>query len=182
MEAAVDAGTLERIADQIVVVLTAALGAPASPIARLPIVAPSEAAVLDAVNRTDMAFDRDATIDRLIVAQAARTPDAPAVSANGVTSPIARLARPRRQPWPLASNRPASARGDRVGIAVERGDRDADRRARDTARGAAYVPLDPAYPAERLRHMIADSGLRTLVVDRAASRSTRSTATLPRAT
>ncbi|WP_250465016.1 non-ribosomal peptide synthetase [Microbulbifer litoralis] len=33
--------------------------------------------------------------------------------------------------------------------------------------GAAYLPLDPAYPTERLRYMLADSGARWLVGDRA---------------
>ncbi|MFX8836665.1 AMP-binding protein, partial [Acinetobacter baumannii] len=32
--------------------------------------------------------------------------------------------------------------------------------------GGAYVPLDPAYPAARLGDMIADAGLRRVVVDR----------------
>ncbi|MFE9878784.1 amino acid adenylation domain-containing protein [Streptomyces sp. NPDC005784] len=31
--------------------------------------------------------------------------------------------------------------------------------------GAAWLPLDPAYPADRLRYMIADSGIRLLVAD-----------------
>ena len=29
--------------------------------------------------------------------------------------------------------------------------------------GAAFVPLDPAYPSERLRHMLTDSGVRVLI-------------------
>ncbi|MFD0727715.1 AMP-binding protein, partial [Lysobacter brunescens] len=32
--------------------------------------------------------------------------------------------------------------------------------------GAGYLPLDPGYPAERLRYMVADSGTRWLVGDR----------------
>ncbi|RMH66208.1 MAG: amino acid adenylation domain-containing protein [Calditrichaeota bacterium] len=32
--------------------------------------------------------------------------------------------------------------------------------------GAAYLPLDPAYPAERLRYMLADSGARLVITDR----------------
>ncbi|MEK2479516.1 amino acid adenylation domain-containing protein [Streptomyces noursei] len=31
--------------------------------------------------------------------------------------------------------------------------------------GAAYVPLDPAYPVDRLRYMVEDSGVRQVVVD-----------------
>ncbi len=29
--------------------------------------------------------------------------------------------------------------------------------------GAAYVPIDPGYPAERLRHMVADAGVRVVL-------------------
>ena len=32
--------------------------------------------------------------------------------------------------------------------------------------GAAYVPLDPSYPAERLEFMAADAGLVALVTER----------------
>src|SRR4051812_17203689 len=32
--------------------------------------------------------------------------------------------------------------------------------------GAAYVPLDPDYPAERLAFMVSDSGMRLLIADR----------------
>lgn len=35
--------------------------------------------------------------------------------------------------------------------------------------GAAYVPLDPAYPEDRLAHMIAAAGLRTVIADDASS-------------
>ncbi|MFM0492402.1 AMP-binding protein, partial [Paraburkholderia graminis] len=31
--------------------------------------------------------------------------------------------------------------------------------------GAAYVPLDPSYPAERLAHTVDDSQLRFIVTD-----------------
>ena len=33
--------------------------------------------------------------------------------------------------------------------------------------GAAYLPLDPSYPAERLRLMIEDSGAKALIEDEA---------------
>ena len=37
--------------------------------------------------------------------------------------------------------------------------------------GAAYVPLDPAYPAERLAFTLADSGASLLVTSGAADRA-----------
>ncbi|MFE9663933.1 amino acid adenylation domain-containing protein [Streptomyces sp. NPDC005955] len=36
--------------------------------------------------------------------------------------------------------------------------------------GAAYVAVDPAYPEERIRFILADSGARTVLVDEAAAR------------
>jgi non-ribosomal peptide synthetase component F len=35
--------------------------------------------------------------------------------------------------------------------------------------GGAFVPLDPAYPAERLRFMIADAGVACVVTDRSTA-------------
>ena len=35
--------------------------------------------------------------------------------------------------------------------------------------GAAYLPLDPAYPVDRLTYMLADSGVSVVVADRAAA-------------
>jgi amino acid adenylation domain-containing protein len=35
--------------------------------------------------------------------------------------------------------------------------------------GGAFVPLDPAYPQERLRDMLADAGVRRVVADRASA-------------
>ncbi|MCX8508678.1 MAG: amino acid adenylation domain-containing protein, partial [Rhodobacteraceae bacterium] len=34
-------------------------------------------------------------------------------------------------------------------------------------RGAAYVPLDPSHPAERLRYLLSDSGVSLVIVDKA---------------
>ncbi|MGW7533315.1 amino acid adenylation domain-containing protein [Amycolatopsis sp. NPDC054798] len=54
-------------------------------------------------------------------------------------------------------------RGDRVGLLLERC---ADLPVGVIGvlkAGAAYVPLDPAYPAERLRYLVADAGLATVV-------------------
>jgi amino acid adenylation domain-containing protein/non-ribosomal peptide synthase protein (TIGR01720 family) len=37
--------------------------------------------------------------------------------------------------------------------------------------GSAYLPLDPSYPEARLRHMLADSGVRWVLVDEAGDRA-----------
>ncbi|MFE2377535.1 amino acid adenylation domain-containing protein [Streptomyces sp. NPDC059398] len=53
--------------------------------------------------------------------------------------------------------------GDLVGISIPRGTDQVVAALAVTTAGAGYVPLDPGYPAALLRHMVADSGLRTLL-------------------
>ncbi|MCE7079578.1 amino acid adenylation domain-containing protein [Streptomyces sp. ST2-7A] len=53
--------------------------------------------------------------------------------------------------------------GDLVGICVPRGTDQVVAALAVTTAGAGYVPLDPGYPSALLRHMAADSGLRTLL-------------------
>ena len=159
-----DPDVLERIADQLQVLSTAGTAAPATPIADLPLLGRSERALLDSINRTDMAFDRDATVDQLVRAQAARTPDAPAVTSGDVTLTYRELLDRVAATAVLLTDTGVGPR-DRVGIALERGIDMLIAVLATNACGAAYVPLDPTYPAERLRLMVTDSGLRTVVAE-----------------
>ena len=54
-------------------------------------------------------------------------------------------------------------RGDRVGVSVPRGSGLLVALLAVWRAGAAYVPLDPAYPADRLAHMASDAAVRTTV-------------------
>ncbi len=102
--------------------------------------------------------DLDQRVDALISAQARRTPDAVAVIGGGRSLSYAELER--------SSDRVAAGlraqgvgRGALVGIHL---DRSVDMLLAVIAvmkAGGAYVPLDPEFPPDRLRHMIADSGL-----------------------
>ncbi|MFB8235003.1 amino acid adenylation domain-containing protein [Kitasatospora purpeofusca] len=56
-------------------------------------------------------------------------------------------------------------RGDLVGVLLERSHRAPAWILGVLKSGAAYVPLDPSYPAERLRFMAGDAGLAALVGD-----------------
>ena len=155
---------LGRIADQLQVLLTAGSAAPTAPITDLPLLGTSEQALLDAINRTEMEFDRDATIDQLIGEQAARTPDAPALTSDGVTLTYRQLLDQVAAMTSCLAEQGVRPR-DRVGIALERGIEMMVAVLATHACGAAYVPLDPTYPAERLRLMVTDSGLRTVVAE-----------------
>ncbi|GIG41204.1 non-ribosomal peptide synthetase [Cellulomonas phragmiteti] len=103
----------------------------------------------------------------LVAEQCARTPDAVAVSdADGADTYAGLAARCAELAHRLAGVgvRP----GDAVGVLLDRG--------RDLAvahlgilwAGAAFVPLDPAWPAARVASCTADSGLSVVVTDRLA--------------
>ena len=113
------------------------------------------------------AFDRDASIPALFAGVAAASPHAQAMAWGGERLSYAELgARANRLARHLqgAGVRP----GDRVGLSLERSPAMVTAMLATLAAGAAYVPLDPAYPAARRAFMRRDAGLAALVVARAA--------------
>ena len=103
------------------------------------------------------------TIGEMFEAQARLTPDAIAVSFAEQTLTYREL--------DLLSNRVASAvgarfagAGDVVALALPRSLELAAALLGVAKAGAAYLPLDPTYPAERLAFMLRDSGARLAIV------------------
>ncbi|QLQ34970.1 non-ribosomal peptide synthetase [Micromonospora robiginosa] len=106
-----------------------------------------------------------ATVDclhRMVAAQAARTPDSEAVRHVDTALSYRDLDR--------AANRLARVllargvgRGDRVGVCLPRTPELVVALLGVLRAGAAYVPLDPAYPAARVAFMTADSGARLVL-------------------
>ncbi|HYG65511.1 MAG TPA: amino acid adenylation domain-containing protein, partial [Thermoanaerobaculia bacterium] len=94
---------------------------------------------------------------------AERTPQATALVCAGEERTYGDLNRAaNRLAWHLL--RHGAGAGVRVGICVERSIAMIVGLLGILKTGAAYVPLDPANPAERLEYMLADSGARLLVV------------------
>ena len=95
-------------------------------------------------------FERDGTIDGVFAQRAAEVPEAIAVCGTGRSVTYAELDR--------TANRVANALiaagvrpGATVGVAFERSIRLPGTLIGISGRGAAYVPLDASYPAERLK-------------------------------
>ncbi|MCP5150475.1 MAG: amino acid adenylation domain-containing protein [Chromatiales bacterium] len=102
------------------------------------------------------------TVLDLFHAQVARAPDAVAVGAADGETTYARLADRARV---LAARLRAlgAGPGERVAVCLDRTlDLPATLLA-VMASGAAYVPLDPAFPTERIRYMLEHSGARVVV-------------------
>ncbi|MEW5929980.1 MAG: amino acid adenylation domain-containing protein [Gemmatimonadota bacterium] len=118
--------------------------------------------VVEEWNRTDAEYPAGACIHELIAAWAERTPEALAVVSGEDALTYHELdTRANR----LASQLAGLGAGPevRVGVCLERSAGMVVAMLAVLKAGAAYLPLDPAYPADRLEYMLADSGAHVLV-------------------
>jgi amino acid adenylation domain-containing protein len=113
-------------------------------------------------NDTAAEYPAGALMHQLFEAQVQQMPERTVVTAGATALSYAELdARANRMAQVLRSR--GVGRGQRVGLCVERG---ADMLAAVLGilkAGAAYVPLDPEYPEDRLRFMAGDAQLTLLV-------------------
>jgi amino acid adenylation domain-containing protein len=129
----------------------------AAALVRLPLMESEEAAqVLLRWNRTDADYPRDACVHELFEAQVERTPDATAVVDDDRSLSYAAL---NAQANRLAHHLRAVGvvPDSRVAIYLERNLEMVVAVLAVLKAGAAYVPLDPTYPVERLGYTLQDS-------------------------
>ncbi|MHC6625471.1 amino acid adenylation domain-containing protein [Streptomyces globosus] len=136
--------------------------------ARTGVLSDRERAALAAANATARDVP-EATLVSLIAEQTARTPDAPAVLFGDTTLTYAELG---RRAEALAARLRARGAGpeEYVAVAVPRSAELMVALLGVLKAGAAYLPLDLDYPAERVAYMLADSGARTVVTTPEAAR------------
>jgi amino acid adenylation domain-containing protein len=156
-------GTVERMLGHLERVLEQAVADADVRLSRLELLGPAERAlVLEAWNDTAAGYPADRCIHELFEAQAARTPGAVAVVFDDVSLTYRQLnERANRLAHHLA--RLGAGPEARVGICLERGLEMVVAMLAVLKAGAAYLPLDPGYPADRLSYMLEDSGASLLV-------------------
>lgn len=158
-----DAATVARTAGHFATLLQAAVEAPDTPVARLPWLPNTERAlILDTFNDVAMTYPDDRTLQQLITAQATATPDRIAGRHRGESLTYAALDRRSNQ---LAHHLRSLGvdRGQFVGVLDDRGLDFLVGLVGILKAGAAFIPIDPGYPADRVQHMIADSAVTTLL-------------------
>ncbi len=116
-------------------------------------------------NKTSAPYPRDRAVTQVFEAQADRSPGAVAIVSgaerityaglNGLSNQLARFLR-----------RQGIRRGERVALCLERSIEMVAAVLGVLKAGAAYVPLDPGDPPERLRLMIEDAGVAALIAHR----------------
>ena len=159
---AFDAAHAARISEQLTTLLTATRAGAEACVYELALIGPVEQALLDAMNATGIGYDVAATVDELFRAQARHTPDAPALTFAARTLTYSQLSDATNL---LARKLRAAGvrRGDRVGIALPRGIDMVVSVLATLDCGAAYLPLDPTYPDDRLDFMVDDAGIKALI-------------------
>ncbi|MFJ9469363.1 non-ribosomal peptide synthetase [Streptomyces caniferus] len=108
------------------------------------------------------AYTAEATLHELFARQAATRPDKPAVVGDDLTLTYRELDRLSDDVAARLAAHGVRA-GDRVAICLDRSPRLIVAILGALKTGAAYVPLDPTYPAERLRYTVDDVRARALV-------------------
>ncbi|HEX2643237.1 MAG TPA: condensation domain-containing protein, partial [Thermoanaerobaculia bacterium] len=160
-----DGPTLDRLLGQWAVLLEGALADPRQPLAALPLLPEAERhQTLVEWNAPAWTAAPDEPVHRRFLAEAARTPERVAVIAAGETVTYGEIA-------DRALRLAARLRGLGVGADVPVGvflPRGAGLLAAMVGvweAGGAYLPLDPAYPRERLAFMLADTGAPVVVTE-----------------
>jgi amino acid adenylation domain-containing protein len=152
-----EAATIGRMIEQFKVLMEGIVADSEQCIAALPLLTPSERRqLLDEWNLTEANYPREKSLTDLFEEQAQRTPNVVAVSseegrltyaqlnaqANQIARYLCRLGVGPEAPVGMCMERSLEMVKGLLGILKA---------------GGVYVPLDPAYPLERLLHIVADS-------------------------
>ena len=160
-----DAATISRMLDHFVRLLEGVTADPELPISRQPLLSQEEEKLLTVDwNKTQLDCRRDLCLHQFFEQQAERTPDAIALvccderlTYDALNVRANKLARYLRNA--------GVEREEVVGICMSRSTEMVVAMLATLKTGAAYLPLDPGYPKERLALMLNDVGARVLLTE-----------------
>jgi amino acid adenylation domain-containing protein len=160
-----DGAAIERMAGHLVQLMAGAVADPDAAVAGLPMLSCDERRqLLEVWNDTRVAMPAEPTVHALIEAQVARTPEAFALTFETEDLTYAQLnARANRVAHGL--RRRGAGPGTLVGIFLERSADMVAALLGVLKSGAAYVPLDPTYPPDRIAYVVEDSGAAILLTE-----------------
>ncbi|MFE7756961.1 amino acid adenylation domain-containing protein [Streptomyces sp. NPDC057429] len=164
-----DAATVRGLADRLVLLLDAVTADPDRPLRTYDVLTTAERTRLAAWGTGPVHGPHPSTVPALFERWARRTPGAPAVRDAGTTLTYGEL---DARADALAHHLAARGIGpeDRVAVALPRTHDLVVALLGVLKAGAAYVPLDPDYPAQRLSYMLDDAAPRLLLTTPAIHR------------
>lgn len=160
------AATVHRLAQHFHTLLQAIITDPDQTLATLPLLTTVERhELLTGWNDTARPYDHTTCIHTLFEQQTARTPDAAALVAGQETLTYAQL-NERAEQLAVHLQHLGVGGGTLVGVCLRRSAHLVIALLATLKAGAAYVPLDPDYPASRLAYMLDDSQATVLLTQR----------------
>ncbi|GAB3878297.1 hypothetical protein GCM10029964_028770 [Kibdelosporangium lantanae] len=167
-----EAVTAERLAARYAQVVTAAGATPDRPVGELAVLPATELATLSGWQAGNRAEIAEVLVHQVLAERAMSTPDAVAVVAADATLTYRELDeradRLARQLCGLGV-----APDEPVGVHLGRGSLLVVTLLGILKAGAAYLPLDPGYPRDRLAFMVEDAGVRLVVADARSAAAAR---------
>ncbi|MBZ5490381.1 MAG: non-ribosomal peptide synthase/polyketide synthase [Acidobacteriia bacterium] len=158
--------TIARWAGSFSILLEGILLNPETPVSQLPVVSVSERnRLLEELNCTEFEYDREQCLHELIAAQAKNRPGETAIVWGETEITFAELNARANQLARRLVRMGVQKKEDLVGICMRRSPDMVVAMLAIWKAGAAYVPLDPQYPAERLRFMLEDAGARVVITE-----------------
>ncbi|SFY33420.1 non-ribosomal peptide synthetase [Streptomyces atratus] len=159
--------TAERMAGHLATLARSAADAPGEPLSALEMLTePERHRILTEWNGPRSAFPDTATVHRLVGERAALQPDAVALEHGGQRLTYRELDERAEGLARYLAERGVGP-GALVAVCLDHGPDLVCALLGVLKSGAAYVPLDPAYPAERLRYMVEDSAAPVVVTQSA---------------
>lgn len=161
-----DSARIERMADHMRTLLVAAVADPDRTISTMPLLTSrEEQVILVDWNRTDGNYSIDATLHKLVEDQVDRTPDAPAiVSEEGEVTYGDLDVRANRIAHRL--RKLGVGTETLVGVCIDRSSDLVAAMLGVLKAGAAYVPIDPSLPRDRIAYMVDDARIAVLLTER----------------
>jgi len=153
---------MQRMAGHFTRLIDSVLAEPEQCVGLLDYLTESEKSQLDAWNRTQAPYPSERTVIDLIDETCRRRPTHVAIEAHDRHVSYEELEQESNR---LAAHlvKGGIRSGDRVGLCIDRGADLVVSLIAILKAGASYVPLDPHHPAERLRDIVTDAGVKHLL-------------------
>ncbi|HKI01669.1 MAG TPA: amino acid adenylation domain-containing protein, partial [Thermoanaerobaculia bacterium] len=157
-----DPATIDRAIGHLRTLLEAAAADPERPLSGLPLLGEAELQAVRVEWNAPDVFPAAGRVHDVVAAQAARRPQAPALLLDGEAMSYGELDERANR---LAHHLRRRGAGPEVlvGVCLDRSFDLVVALLAILKSGAAYLPLDPGYPRERLKFMLSDSGVEVLV-------------------
>jgi amino acid adenylation domain-containing protein len=157
-----DKSTIQRMAEHFHNLFSSLRQNCFQPISGINILSAKEKAQLSAPNNSQVNWQEQQLLHRLVETQVLRTPDSQAVAYQGIRMTYEEMNRRANQ---IAHNLIVAGIGPEslVGVCLERSEKLILVFLGILKAGAAYIPLDPSYPPNRIEKILQDSGMDLLI-------------------